>query len=391
MLAQPDNAPPNILPHLLGALSRELPAWQQRGVEQANQSDPGEDWNGCVRLAYVHPHGKQHKKEWVLGVTERRHMHQDASPARVLLDATADVETLHRLFGVPVQVVSDEVMPPPYLRHVHYPLRYDLTSMRAQHGRDRTRAIAQVRYLLRDLNPDGTKRVALITFDDCIKEMGEALGISEERRGYFWAERGSNKKADCDILVVVGTPVLPPDEVARLARALYQDDPTPIDAHSVVEEGRRHYVDARMQRLTEVLTNAELTQVAHRNRPLWHDGRVVVTLCQGDIAFLPVTERIDSLPQLEDDGTRSDVQRQAERDEKLARAYADLLARGEKPTVARLRMAAGVGQYHAITWFKQQQADARDDAAADAARRGEDEQWVEGVEGVEADVEVSRA
>ncbi len=119
-----------------------------------------------------------------------------------------------------------------------------------------------------------------------------------------------------------------------------------------------------------------------------------MTLCQGDIAFLPVTERIDSLPQLEEDGTRSDVQRQAERDEKLAQAYADLLARHEKPSVARLRKATKLGQHLVAAWLRQQRADEGDGVAVDAGLQEEDEQWVEGVEGVEreeVDIEVARA
>ena len=95
----------------------------------------------------------------------------------------------------------------------------------------------------------GKLKIGLITFQSVEQEIGEALGIPEERRGHFWAERGSNKKEDCDILLVIGTPTLPPDELARLARALYADDPTPIDEATVIEDGVRVYLDPRMRHL----------------------------------------------------------------------------------------------------------------------------------------------
>ena len=57
------------------------------------------------------------------------------------------------------------------------------------------------------------------------------------------------------------------------------------------EDGTWHYRDPRMQRVADALIRSELTQCAHRNRPLRHDGRVVVTLCAGEMLDLPVTRR----------------------------------------------------------------------------------------------------
>jgi hypothetical protein len=105
--------------------------------------------------------------------------------------------------------------------------------------------------------------VELITFKDCKAAMAEALGIPAHRTGHFWGRRGCNALEDCDILLVVGTPTLRPEDVARLARAYYHADPLVIDETRVRgADGRWRYPDARLQRVADALTRAELTRVA---------------------------------------------------------------------------------------------------------------------------------
>jgi hypothetical protein len=61
---------------------------------------------------------------------------------------------------------------------------------------------------------------------------------------------------------VVGTPALCPEDVARLARALYHADPQVIDETSERgADGTWRYRDPRMQRVANALTRAELTRV----------------------------------------------------------------------------------------------------------------------------------
>jgi hypothetical protein len=80
----------------------------------------------------------------------------------------------------------------------------------------------------RELDPDGTlvesSRVGLITHKDCERAIAEALGIQAHRTGHFWVMRGSNQPEGCMILLVVGTPAIRPEQVARLARAYYHAD-----------------------------------------------------------------------------------------------------------------------------------------------------------------------
>jgi hypothetical protein len=101
---------------------------------------------------------------------------------------------------------------------------------------------------------------------------------------------------------VIGTPTLAPGTVARLARALWQDDPVPIsEEFKADDQNIKHYTDPRMQRLNDHLTRAELTQCAHRSRAL-RQARTVITFCMGDIDYLPATETITDLPRLTTEG-----------------------------------------------------------------------------------------
>ncbi|MGH2478032.1 MAG: hypothetical protein ACRDHW_00025 [Ktedonobacteraceae bacterium] len=290
---------PIVLPHILVALISELVKWERK-----------RDWNSRLRIGRG-PRG------WALYLTEPLTFSagEDGNiPARVVLDATApDEDILSHVLGERVEIQRAEVTPPPGTRHlaVRTGKRYGLVSLTATPhvngvpvpNKALLRAAAEIRYLLRELDPDGeiqrAQRVGLVTFKACEAELGDELGIPEQRRLHFWAARGSNALADCDILLVVGTPQQNPASVERLARAIWADDPTPIDPTIMRDEAGRvtGYQDARMERLNRYLTRAELTQCAHRNRAL-RQARTVVTMCREEIDYLPATETITDLPML---------------------------------------------------------------------------------------------
>lgn len=68
-----------------------------------------------------------------------------------------DAELLALLFEMEVTMLRAEVAPPPNTRHlaVGTGKRYGKTSLTARHGRDLVRAIAECRYLLREVDPNG--------------------------------------------------------------------------------------------------------------------------------------------------------------------------------------------------------------------------------------------
>src|SRR5690349_6495448 len=67
--------------------------------------------------------------------------------------------------------------------------------------------------------------------------MAEALGIPAHRTGHFSRLRESLALEDCDILLVVGTPTLRPEDVVRLARADSHADPLVIDESERTRRG----------------------------------------------------------------------------------------------------------------------------------------------------------
>jgi hypothetical protein len=158
----------------------------------------------------------------------------------------------------------------------------------------------------------------------------------------------------CDILLVVGTPTLRPEDVARLARAYYHADPQLIDETSVRgEDGRWRYRDPRMR--AEWRTRSPVPssrECAHRTRPLRYDGRVVVTLCAEEILYLPVTTEITNLPQLAPEGVPLALVRRAADATRMARAAAELEKRGEAVTARAVAAAAHISQNTACTWLR---------------------------------------
>jgi putative DNA primase/helicase len=346
---------PVVLPHILAALTSEVVKWQHS--QQTNQT-----WNSCIRIG-------PSTQGWAIYLTERRTFTpgEDGLPARAILDATADQEILSRLFREQIQLVQADIEPPPATRHlaIRTGKRYGKTSLTAkrkdgQPNRDLERAIAEARYILRELDPDGSaqaqQKIGLISFQGCIDQLGETLGIPQERRLHFWAARGSNALQDCRLLLVIGTPCVNPATVARLARALWADDPEPISTESQEDDqGRRRYVDPRMQRLSDHLTRAELTQCAHRSRAL-RAARTVVTFCLGEIDYLPATKTITELPALTPDGHEVwKVRREAEQ-QRLDQARQRLEEEGRTVallTVRELKAEARVSTDTAASYLRQ--------------------------------------
>jgi hypothetical protein len=348
---QASQLPPVVFPHLLAALVAEIPNWRSGKLE----------WNGCLRVCGP--------REWALRIIEPRRFtvgEGEMLPPITVLDATADDELLSRLLDIPVQVVrEDDVVPPPHMRHiaVRTGRRYSKSSLvgwAKSKKQELQSVINEARYLLNELDPDSTLRqdgkVGLISYRECVGQLGAALDVPENRQAYFYALRGENRLEDCAVLFVIGTPTPPIDAMEWWARALYRNDDLPIDPTADKVDGVWRYRDARMQRVAEHLSQSELSQAAHRNRPLRADRRTVVTLCQGEVEYLPATEVITSFPQLTDTGEMVPPRSQADA-ETLRSAWERIVARGEKPSVRRLKQEAEVGTDRVVAWLREVRAD----------------------------------
>ncbi len=343
---------PIILPTLYLAIAQEWMAHKAAWYA-------GHKWNGGVSVGQVNAGG-----DYGINVVAPLAFHS-TPPATVILDATAHEDYVHRLFpGPPVKTERMDVEPPAHMRHVAVRTgkRYGKMALcdKAHANRDQARVVAELRYLLHDLDPEGaliaSGQVGLITYDGCEAALGEALGIPAHRRLHFWAARGSNALEDCAILLIVGTPTLRPDHLATLARALYASDPTPLDFTYDDKAGKagdgERYADPRVAQLAAYLANSELTQCAHRNRPLRYDGRTVVSLCAGDIDFLPITETISELPQLASEGVARATQRSAKIDARLASAAEALAQQGAAVNLRTLTAQAGIDIREAARWLR---------------------------------------
>jgi hypothetical protein len=351
-LGEIENLSPVVVPYVYTALSAELPQWRSCG-----------EWNSSMHIAPGDGHG------WALHLIEPRQFRTfegEELPPWAILDATADTRLLELLLGQPVQLVSETVPPPPRMRHiaVRTGKRYNKYSLveGKYSDRARERVVAEATYVLRGIEGDGTLRragkVGLITFQGAEDALGEALGMPDEQRGHFWGMRGSNALEDCSVLLIIGTPTPNLDQVEWWARALYRDDPTPIDTTTEKDEdGRPHYVDMRLRELVDHLTYTELTQCAHRNRPLRYDGRTVVTFCLGEIGYLPATETITALPQLTASGEEhAEIKREADV-ERLEEAARRLMERGERLTVEGLRSEARLARDTVARWLRKRRAE----------------------------------
>lgn len=268
-----ETAPRVFVPTLVKQMVAELDWWET-----------GREWNSSIRKE-----GNTIK----IWVPRRLHTGTGDIPL-VVLDATANEWVMGRLLGKELKTVRYDVQLPQGTEHiaVRTGKGYSMGQlMRVGNSMKKVgRVVKEIRYVL------GTVRNAgLITYAGLETTLGDALGIPTEKRGHFWGVRGSNTFEDCDTLIVVGTPIPNLSQVVHFARMLYLNDSDLIREYV---QGDKEQNDLRLDEVVRYLAKAELTQAAHRNRPLIHKGRKVVTLCNGEVDFLPATEKVTSIPNL---------------------------------------------------------------------------------------------
>lgn len=193
-------------------------------------------------------------------------------------DATGDGALYERLLGMPVKVVRPNVPLAGTVRQVWASLNNKAALAGTPEGdedrqaqlRKRVQLQAQIGQILNR----GYERPALITYKALRAELGAGL-----EGGHFGAERGTNRLAECDGLIVVGTPQPPTPQIVDMAAMLYDRRMEPFNTTWSVRDipytGQDKawpiggfWDDPELQTLLEQLRDAELMQAVHRARPL---------------------------------------------------------------------------------------------------------------------------
>jgi hypothetical protein len=215
-----------------------------------------------------------------------------ADQPKIILDATANTELLRALFPhTPMEVERPHI--PGTLRVVQVIGRdWAKTSLRAGEGqgsgRRRTRWYDEVAGHIRQGRP--TLVVCTRECEDELRATLSARGHPEVKVAHYGALRGSNAFLGHDVILAqVYHPNL--DQVVREGRALFADDPEPLDERVVLATLRLQdatgatwevpvatFADQRLAALLNQRREAELLQCALRGRPLEHPDTQITLL-----------------------------------------------------------------------------------------------------------------
>ncbi len=200
-------------------------------------------------------------------------------------------------------------------------------------------------------------RPAVVTHKALVPSVVAALGIPAERVLHFGNQRGSNALRDADLLLVIGTPSMSPDDAYSMACAAYRGAGVPPSARQVLaprryggwRDGRGQgrevevltFADQRVAEVFETARRDELLQAIYRLRP--HDlGR------PGDDRASATVVLMTEFPV---EGLRVDDMRFSgkaaaaeEAEERIYQAREALLDGGLLPTARAVAKQAGTGK-----------------------------------------------
>lgn len=265
------------LPPLLSLLKQEASA-SLRGLPE------------YVRRVKVNPEG--------LHLLMRRRPGQ--LPAHIVwCDATGNEAVYQKLLGRDIQVLRPRVKMTGRIWQVwsslnnKYALR-GLTDHTDEQKQARARKADDLRAQIAHILSKGYQRPAVISYKALLDELAPEV----EQKGHFGAERGTNRLAECDCLIVVGTPMPPQSDVLEAAAMLYDDRMEPFNTEWSVEDKPfdatdyayplgGYWNDKQLQALVDQFREAELMQAVHRARPLRRDVDVYL-LTNAPIPGLPV-------------------------------------------------------------------------------------------------------
>lgn len=182
-------------------------------------------------------------------------------PAVVLLDGSADPVIYARLLAPwPVDFTIIGAPASPVVRIIQAPSVASTRRILQDEGRPATvaRHLAEIANTLN------------LIIDGGITYRGLAPTLAEELGGdwslHYGAQRGRNGLEAAAVVAVVASPTVPPDAVARKARALWHDE-SPIDVTAErVGVGDYRHTDPRLARVAKAHGPEELRQAVHRAR-----------------------------------------------------------------------------------------------------------------------------
>ena len=271
--------PCNFVPALKRKLISELSAWyMQAGIVHPhihsvwNQPEVGGAIQSVLRYRWLK------RPSW-------------ARPT-LILDATADVDLLSRVYRIPPALI--EVSKP--IEVPSFPEGMKVTQYLGAHIGIGTLKENFEKYgqLLKDelvarrasWTGDEPPQVGLITFNRFRGEFEKVLtdaGFDEDHRvmDHYWNVRGSNDFSSCDFMVMVGYPNPNPQGLYEEACVLFSNDAEAVDrerayfdrsmqlrnGQSLLIPGIPGYADSRLQSLYEQKSLSELYQAFHRARP----------------------------------------------------------------------------------------------------------------------------
>ena len=169
-----------------------------------------------------------------------------------------------QLFGMPVKIVRPNVRMAGTVYQV-----YDSLNNRTALKDSEAKVERLKKQVARIKTTHPYQRPAVITYK-AQRELFEA-------DGHFGAERGTNRLADRDALIVIGTPQPPQPQIVEIAAMIYHDRLRPFNTTwSTRDEPYQGQMvrysgfwdEPDLQVVLEQLREAELVQTLHRARPL---------------------------------------------------------------------------------------------------------------------------
>ncbi|NTU79518.1 MAG: hypothetical protein HGA45_08965, partial [Chloroflexales bacterium] len=265
---------------------------------------------------------------------------------KLILDATANEDLLQAIFpGTPLRVERPRVSGGATVTQI---ITRDWAKSTLR-GTRRERWYDEVARHIRPGRP--TLVVCTMACEDGLREALRARGHANAVVAHYGALRGSNAYKGHDVILAqVYHPNL--DAIVREGRALFADDPEPLDERLTVTERALTeaagatwmvqvptFVDPRLAALLEQRRESELVQAALRGRPLDHPDAQITLLFGLPLPSLPPTV----VQEGEGAAPTSNASRTAAARTTLAGAAQELLDRGMRVIgVEELAQATGI-------------------------------------------------